>query len=270
MNGHNPSPYINPDEDWKHARRQALYQRVVCAITQCSVDLLSFEEVRRRLHLSERVHRGLQVIPLDSIRGSVGRYNDFTSTFLPRKSHLRERWERVDRAMWKGKIPPIDVYKIGQVYFVLDGNHRVSVAREQGLEKIEAFVTEFATPLGSDTPAEIDDQLIQSERAAFQEKLEQAGGKAASEFSFSCAGSYRLLAGQIENYREGLESKTGRPASIEEAYSAWREEVYRPAIEAIREEGLLRLFPGRTEADLFIWAWENGGVLRELVSDEAD
>jgi hypothetical protein len=117
------------EEDWHWARRKVLYQEVVCFFKQCSVDLLSFEDVRSGLHLRHKIDRVLQEIPLDHIRGSVGRYDDFTSVFLPRKEHLRERWKRVEVAMKAGKTPPIDVYQVGESYFVRDGNHLVSIAR---------------------------------------------------------------------------------------------------------------------------------------------
>jgi uncharacterized ParB-like nuclease family protein len=238
---------------------------VACAVTKCSVDLLSFEEVRKRLHLSEQLDRGLQQISLEDIRGSVGRYEDFTTTFMPLKEHLRERWEKVDQAVIAGKTPPIEVYLVGEVYFVLDGNHRVSVAREHGHETIDAFVSEFPTPIGDRSKEAIDRHLIALERTSFQEKLGGAGKEAVKEFVFTCPGCYRDLAGQIENYRVGLEKAEEKSVSIERAYSAWYREVYTPAVKAIREFGLLQMFPERTEADLFIWAWENGDVLKELV-----
>jgi hypothetical protein len=253
------------DDEWVHARRKVLYQKVVCAVTQCSVDLLSFNEVRKRLHLSEQLDRGLQQIPVDKIRGSVGRYDDFSATFLPLKEHMGDRWKRVDQAVMRGKIPPIEVYQVGEVYFVLDGNHRVSIARAHGAEVIDAYVSEFPTPLGEKSEVSLDEQLIAAERTAFQQKLGGAGKKARKEFAFTCAGCYRDLAGQIENYRSGLEAAEGKPVSIERGYAAWHSEVYTPAARAIRDYGLLRVFPDRTEADLFIWAWENGEVLKELV-----
>lgn len=259
--------FYQADQDWKNARRKVLYQHVVCAISQCSVDLLSFEEVRKRLHLSQRIDRGLQEIPLERVRGSVGRYNDFTSAFLPRGVHLQERWKRVDKASRAGKTPPIEVYQVGQGYFVLDGNHRVSVARQRGLKTIEAYVIEYPTSLGEPTAEQVDAHLLQIERAAFQEGMGSVGGEAVEQFKFTCPGCYRLLLGQIENYREAFEAKQGAPVSMEEAYTAWHAEVYTPAVQAMREYDLLSLFPDRSEADLFIWAWENSRELEELVSE---
>ena len=255
-------------EDWIRARRKVLYQEVVCLFKQCSVDLLSFEDVRSGLNLYQRIERGLQEIPLDRIRGSVGRYDDFTSAFLPRKKHLRQRWERVDVAMMAGKTPPIDVYQVGESYFVLDGNHRVSIARQHGLETIEAYVWEFPTPHGLSPEADIDELLIKSERVEFLEKIGQASPPAVREIVFTCPDCYGVLMDMIETYRQGLEELDGKPVSFERAVPAWYEEIYGPAIEIIKENNLLARFSNRTEADLFIWAWKNNKLLEELVLED--
>ncbi len=250
-----------PSEDWKHARRQVLYQKVVCAVTRCSVDLLSFEDVRKRFQLHERSNCGLREIPLNRIRGSVGRFDDFTSTFLPLKDHMRERWQQVDKAVVKGKVPPIEVYKVGEVYFVLDGNHRVSAAREHGFERIEAFVTEFQAPFEAGTGIAVEDFVIQAERERFLEKYGEAGAWVAKEIAFSCPGCYQDLADQLEAYRQGLAELRGEPVERKQALASWHHEVFGPAVRSIRKHDLLRLFPDRTEADLFLWAWKNGRLL---------
>ncbi len=169
---------FNANEDWRHARRKLLYQEVVCLVKKCSVDLLSFEDVRHRLHLQQRIYHGYQEIPVQQIRGSVGRFDDFSSAFLPRKNHMRARWEGVDVAMLEGKTPPIEAYQVGDAYFVVDGNHRVSVARQRGLETIEAYVTEFPTPAGLSAEADIDEVLIKAEQTAFLEKAGRANAEA--------------------------------------------------------------------------------------------
>ena len=259
---------LDAGEDWNRARRKILYQEVVCFFKQCSVDLLSFEDVRSGLHLVQKIVRGLQEIPLNRIRGSVGRYDDFTSAFLPRKKHMRQRWERVDVAMMAGKTPPIDVYQVGESYFVLDGNHRVSIARQQGLETIEAFVVEYPTPWGLSPEADIDELLIKSERVEFLEKIGQASPPAVREIVFTCPDCYGDLMDMIEIYRQGLEEVDEKPVSIEQAVSAWYEEVYSPAILIIQKNNLLARFSNRTEADLFIWAWKNNMVLQELALED--
>ena len=255
-------------EDWNRARRKVLYQEVVCFLKQCSVDLLSFEDVRAGLHLSQKIDRGLQEIPLDRIRGSVGRYDDFTSAFLPRKKYMRDRWKGVDVAMMAGKTPPIDVYQVGESYFVLDGNHRVSIARQHGIETIEAYVAEFPTPVGLSPEADIDELLIKSERVDFLEKIGQTSPPAVREIVFTCPDCYGDLVDMIETYRQGQEEVDEKPVSFEGAVCDWYEEVYGPAIEIIQRNNLLARFSNRTEADLFIWAWKNNKVLEGLVLED--
>ena len=259
---------FDAEENWNRARRKVLYQEVVCFFKQCSVDLLSFKDVRSKLHLSQNIDRGLQEIPMDRIRGSVGRYDDFTSAFLPRKKHMRQRWERVDVAMLAGKTPPIDVYQVGESYFVLDGNHRVSIARQHGLQTIEAYVWEFPTPHALSPEADIDELLIKSERFDFLKKIDQASPPIVREIVFTCPDCYGDLLDMIETYRQGLEEADENPVLIEQTVSAWYEEVYGPAIEIIQKNNLMARFPNRTEADLFLWAWKKNKVLEELVLED--
>lgn len=261
---------LDAEEDWNRARRKILYQEVVCFLKQCSVNLLSFEDVRTGLNLVQKIDRGLQEIALDRIRGSVGRYDDFTSAFLPRKRHMQERWERVDMAMRAGKTPPIDVYQVGESYFVLDGNHRVSIARQHGLETIEAYVTEFLTPVGLGPEADIDEVIIRGEQLDFLKKIGQGSPVDVREIVFSCPACYGDLLEMLESYRQGLEEASGDSVSLEQAASTWSDEVYGPAIETIRREKLLDRFPQRTEADLFLWAWKNNKLLEEQVLEDED
>ena len=259
---------LDAEEDWNRSRRKLLYQEVVCFLKQCPVDLLSFENVRTKLHLSQKIERGLQEIPLDRIRGSVGRYDDFTSAFLPRKRHMQERWERVYVAMMAGKTPPVDVYQVGESYFVLDGNHRVSIARQRGLESIEAYVCEFPTPHGLGPEADIDELLLKSEQIEFLERVGQASPPAVREIVFTCVACYSELLDMIETYHQGLEEADGCPVSTEQAVSAWYEQVYSPAIKIIQKNNLLARFSNRTEADLFIWAWKHNKALEGLVLED--
>jgi len=101
---------------WAQARREVFIQKVVCTLKHCPFDLIPFEEIRLRLHLAQRICRGLQEIDLEHIRGSVGRYRDFTSAFLPRQRHLRQRWERVKQVIATQGLAPIQVYEVGEAY----------------------------------------------------------------------------------------------------------------------------------------------------------
>ena len=113
-------------QDWEQARRSAFIQDVLSAFTRRPTDLLPFEEVRQQLRLINAQYLGLRDVPLDQIVGSVGRYRDFTRAFSPRRRSLQERWRRINGLVAKGGgLPPIELYKVGDAFFVRDGNHRV-------------------------------------------------------------------------------------------------------------------------------------------------
>jgi hypothetical protein len=239
-------------ESWARARRGVLVQRVVCAFKNCSVDLIPFEEVRTRLHLTQKYCRGLQAIELARIRGSVGRYRDFTSAFLPRGSHLRQRWQRVKAVVFTQGMPPIEVYQVGDAYFVVDGNHRVSIARQEGMKTIEAYVCEFVTPVGLSAEADLDEVIIKSEYAEF---LRRTHLQPEQEIVLTVPGRYMEIECQIRSVQQSLENERGEPVSYDESAALWYREIYSPTVREIRESGAIERFPGRTVADLFIWMW---------------
>ena len=134
------------DKDFTRARRRAFLRRIGAFLRRDpgSNRLLSFDEVRRALLANTRNHLGTKVVEVEKIVGTVGRRRDFDRSFLPERASAEERWKRIDRAFHRAEdLPPVELYKIGDTYFVLDGNHRVSVARYHGIQMIEATVTEF-------------------------------------------------------------------------------------------------------------------------------
>jgi hypothetical protein len=138
------------DKDFVRARHRALARRIAAFFRGEREDLLSFEEVRREARANGGLRRGLRDVEVCRIVGSVGRYRQFDRNFMPKKESLRGKWQRVDRAFVRGdELPPVSLYKIGDQYFVQDGNHRVSVARYQGVEMIDAEVVEFQTSAGT-------------------------------------------------------------------------------------------------------------------------
>ena len=144
-------PYMDLNEqvdaDFTRARRRARLRAVVARVRRehTSNRLLSFEEVRRELSVAnKRLHRGTRVVEVNRIVGSVGRWGDFDRSFLPAKTSVGQRWKRIDRAFQRGEdLPPVELYEIGDSYFVSDGHHRVSVARFHGVPTVEAAVAEF-------------------------------------------------------------------------------------------------------------------------------
>ena len=134
------------DKDFGRARRRAFFRRLVARLRGGPAPrrLSCFEQYRKRVGAASGVHLGLRVVALKDVVGSVGRWSEFDGAFLPASEGARTRWERVDRAFHRGEqLPPVSLYKIGDSYFVEDGNHRVSVARYHGVEWIDADVTEF-------------------------------------------------------------------------------------------------------------------------------
>jgi hypothetical protein len=161
-------------EDFRLARRRAALGSIIARLTGKPAELLSYEDVRRQLRGREKATPKLKDIPVDAIVGSAGRYKEFTRDFLPGKTVNADRWIRVKLAMVGSRgVPPIEVYRIGDVYFVLDGNHRVSVAREMGLTHLEAYVTEVQTRLSLSPDVRPDDLIVQAEYLDFLDRIDR-------------------------------------------------------------------------------------------------
>ncbi|MCP4361404.1 MAG: ParB N-terminal domain-containing protein, partial [Chloroflexi bacterium] len=158
-------------QDFKRARKQAAVQQLMARLTGKSTELLAYNYVRQHLGEANTIERGLQEIPLDAIVGSMSRYDDFTRDFLPKKDSDQERWARVKTAVLNMRgMEPIDVYQIGEVYFVSDGHHRVSVAKQLGTRTISARVIEIKTsaPLAIDD--DLDEVICKARHVEFLEK----------------------------------------------------------------------------------------------------
>jgi hypothetical protein len=134
------------DADFSRASRKALLGRVRTRLQRgnASIQLLCFDDLRRIPGALGRIHRGIRTVPVAQIVGSVGRCSEFDRDFMPTRASVEVRWKRVDRAHHRGEeLPPVSLYKVGGSYFVLDGHHRVSVARFYAVEWIDAHVTQF-------------------------------------------------------------------------------------------------------------------------------
>jgi hypothetical protein len=250
-------------ETFSAARRRAFVQDVLAELSGRSDDLLSFGEVQEQLRLSEPAEDvSLEEIPLDKIVGSVGRYRDFNRAFLPRAPIDPERWARIDRLRRQTALPPIDVFKIGDVYFVQDGNHRVSVARARGDKLIRARVVEIPirVPLGPDTSP--DDLILKSGYAEFLEKTSLDRTCPEQRIELTRAGGYRRLLQHIEVHQFYMGLRSRHYPSLDEAAEDWYLNVYLPIVERIRASRILARFRGRTEADLYLWIAENRARLQ--------
>ncbi|RMF03153.1 MAG: universal stress protein, partial [Chloroflexi bacterium] len=244
--------------DFREARRKAKMQDIMARIKGQPADLLSFDDVSQNFRLEGGSALGVQDIPLDSIVGSVGRYHDFNRQFLPRRDGLARRWTNVQRgAEGLVGLPPIEAYKIGDVYFVVDGNHRVSVARQMESPAIQGKVTEFKTRIPISPEDSPDEIIIKSEYATFLEKTNLDHWRPGTDFSVTAPGRMWVLNTQIEAFRFLKMQESGQDIPYPDAVTRWHDEVYLPVIEAIRENGILRDFPGRTETDLYLWIFQH-------------
>jgi hypothetical protein len=244
------------DRDFSRARRRAFLRRVGAYLRRDpgSNQLLSFDEVKGTLGAIQQVHLGLREVPVSKIVGSVGRHRDFDRAFLPSKPDLGDRWKRIDQLMYKDQgLPPVSLYKIGDAYFVNDGNHRVSVARQQGVEMIDADVVELRSRVPIDSELTARDLLDKLEHRHLLERLPLDRVLPEIEIQFSDVADYRRLATFIEAHGYRLSQLWRRYVSPEEVLRDWYEYSYKPIAEMIREDRILDAFPGRTEIDLYLW-----------------
>ena len=252
--------------DFNRLRRQAAIRGIVDRLTGRSRELLSYDEARRQLRGQESSRRTLEDIPLDAIVGSTGRYWEFDRGFLPRSSISPDRWARVKLAMTgMSGVPPIEVYRIGQAYFVQDGNHRVSVARQLGLKAIQAYVTEVRTRVPLKSDAQASDLILAAERTEFLERTRLEELLPDADLQVTAAGQYPRLLEHIDVHRYFMGLDQQRDINYEEAVVHWYETVYQPLAQLIRERGLLRDFPQRTEADLYLWLTRHRAELAEAL-----
>jgi len=252
------------DSAFTQLRRRAFFQRVLGFFTGHEPGgLLSFDEVRDKLQIRGQHYSGLQTIPLYQIIGTVGRYHEFNRAFLPTQEHIRARWKRIYQAAHEQGFPPIEVYRVGDAYFVRDGHHRVSVLKELGATTVEAYVTEFETPvpLPPDTDAaELD---LKREYAAFLRETRLADLRPGQQIEFTLPGQYSKLQEHIAVHRHYLGLREQREIPYNESVARWYDEVYMPVVQIIRQAGVLDDFPGHTEADLYLWLIEHRHYLSE-------
>jgi len=238
-------------------------QDILADLSGRSERLLSFSEVQRHLRLSEPTQDvTLQEIPLEKIVGSVGRYRDFNRAFLPRAQIDPQRWMRVDGLRRRADLPPIDVFQIGDCYFVRDGNHRVSVARARKDKTIRARVVQIPTrvPLEPDTSP--DDLILKSEYAEFLENTSLDREYPDQNIQLTRPGGYQSLQQHVEIHQFYMGLRSDYYPTLAEAAADWHQNVYLPVVERIRTAGILTHFPGRTEADLYLWIAENRARLQ--------
>ncbi len=250
--------------DFELALRAGFWRSIISWLTQSPNTLLPYDEIRKSLPLSNQHYIGVRQVPVSHIIGSVGRYNDFDRAFLPRRTDTQGRWMSIDRAhLTDVVLPPIEVYKIGDTYYVKDGNHRVSVARKKGQIYIDADVIEVDVPVPVDPNVDVNELIRRLEQADFLERTNLNVLQPELNVNLTVPGGYERIIEHISVHRYFLGMQYQRDVTWEEAVTGWVDQVYLPLVRVIREYNILKEFPNRTEADLYLWIIEHLWYLRE-------
>ena len=252
-------------DDFRRARSKAAMQRFWAGIRGRSLDLLPYDEISTKLRAVSRTDRGIKQVPLKDIVGSVNRIQDFDRNFLPLRDDDIYRWAGVKTAMTsplaKG-VPPVSLYQIGDAYFVLDGNHRVSIAKEMGMETIEAYVTEIKTKVPISRSLTSDELVQKAAYVNFLEDTKIDQILPGVDFSLHLIENYPLLKEHINVHQYYMGIEKNRPVSFEEAALHWYETLYSPVTAIIESSGLHHALRDLTVTDLYLWLLDQQNALQ--------
>jgi uncharacterized ParB-like nuclease family protein len=247
---------IRAIQDFDSARARAFRRNLRTILTGRAERLRSIEPVLRAAGLDGRSFGGVQEIPVDKIVGSAApdfKAGDFDPGFLPVNRRMRERWTRIYQAMVEGdELPPIDVYKVDDNYYVIDGHHRVSVARSIDRPMLSARVINVKTRAPVTPETDLAAQLRAAEYAAFLEATQLHRTRPDARLECSRLGRYDEIMQHIAGHCYFMQTEQHRVVSLQEAAASWYDHVYHPIALAIRAHDVLDQLPGWTEADLYV------------------
>jgi hypothetical protein len=245
-------PTADAENDFLRARRRQVLSRLAAWLRRQPDDvseILPFDEVVAALGRTGERRLGLRVIPLDSIVGSVDRTRDFDRWFRPRSGRTRERWERLARAQRRGEaIPPIDVYRVGELHFVRDGHHRVSVAHALRLRTIDAYVTVVTTKIDPTGISSRGDLISKDLRRVFLDRV-PLPGPALATILVTTPWSYAELAEAVEAWGFRLMQQEARYLDRETVARRWYSEEFQPVVRMLAQADLIG---DRTDAEAYL------------------
>lgn len=244
--------------DFQRARFKAFMHRVWDSLSGHRTTLLSYEDIKEKLHIGGPIYRGMQTVRVDQIAGSLNRYHEFDRVFMPASSALSTRWQSINRAFYEDvSLPPVVLYKVGQVYFVVDGHHRVSVAREQNQLFIDAEVRECSTRVNITPDIRPEDLEIIHDKVHFLERTSLDKLKPEANIKITIPDGFERMLEHIAVHRYFMGLDWKRDISEEEAIDHWYDHVYMPIVRVIRETNIIKEFPDKTEGDLYLWVLDH-------------
>lgn len=252
------------DEDFYKARNHALFNELQHFLKPDEASLISFSDIKQLLKPNNEVYKGMQVVPVNLIVGSEGRYRDFDNHFFPKSLHLKERWEHIDMAHLQDvNLPPISLYELGGLYFVRDGNHRVSVARARGIENIDAEVVSLQSEIKlnvGDTKEKMIKHVINYEKRVFYSETNFGDITDYWRLDFSTTGQYDVIYNHILIHKYYINQDKTEEISMPDAIMSWFNTVYLPVVRVIEHQHIMKRFPHRTLGDMYVWLikyWDN-------------
>jgi hypothetical protein len=253
MNRDTGFPVADAENDFLRARRRQVLARLAAWLRRAPDDvniMLPFDEVVAALGRTGERRLGVQVITLDSIVGSVDRSREFDRRFRPTSGQVRERWQRLALAQRRGEsVPPIEVYRVGDMHFVVDGHHRVSVAHALRLKTIDAHVTEVMTRLSPGGIRYRGDLLVKDYRRIFLDRVPLVG-EARRSVTLTDPWNYAKLAESVEAWGFRLMQDEGCYLDRLTVAQRWYDEEFVPVVRMLRQAGMIET---QTEAEAYIW-----------------
>lgn len=245
------------DRDFSKAYGKALINEIAHLLSPKEANMISLGEIKSIIKPKNELYIGMKTIPVNKIIGSEGRYNDFDNEFFPKNQFMKNRWKHVDAANLESIVlPPIKVYELAGLYFVRDGNHRVSVAKLKGIEFIDAEVVCLQSEIVLNpvrTLNSMKKQIISYEKRNFYAETLFGDITDFWGLDFSTPGQYDIIYNHIITHKYFMNQNQTEEIEFEKAVTSWYQDVYCPIIAVVEDKKIMRSFPKRTKSDLYIW-----------------